>query len=271
MFTHYLITRFNIKVSGAGPEVLNSAGANEEWFQTRMMLFKSFCAPSVLGQISKNFKWLIYFDPSTSLEEIAYMLHSRVPVEFILTKDYHSMVQDIIHRIREAPTPYVITSRMDNDDAISSIFIQSIQQAFIPVDKTIINANSGYVYDSAHRLLTRWNKRYKNQFLSIIEDKNADRLYTVYGFPHWKPPAEVSIINIQGPPYWIYWRHSDNFSDQQRTGIPMFTKNRLNTYPQAVQRIPISWKSTIAYAIQWLPKVIGRRLKNIFRSGERKD
>lgn len=268
MFTHYLITRFNIKVTGSGPEVLDSTGTDDAWFQERMRLFKLYCAPSVLAQSNNNFKWLIYFDPATPLEELGYVLEGRVPVEFIYTQDYPSMVLDIIDRIRAAPTPYVVTSRIDNDDAISSIFIQSVQDAFVPEDKTIINPNSGYIYESNNQLLTRWNKRFKNQFLSIIEHKDSGQVYSVYGFPHWKPPMEASIINIQGPPYWIYWRHSHNFSDQKRTGIPIFIKTKLRAYPTAVQSIPISWKFTLKYALHWFPKVVKRRLKNVFASKE---
>jgi len=268
MFTHYLVTRFNIKVSGTGPEVLDSSIADHDWFQARMKLFKLFCAPSVLKQTCTTFKWLIYFNPATSLEEIAYLKDDRIPVEFIFTEDFNSMVQDIAAKIKEAPTTYVICSRIDSDDAISSIYIEAIQNAFVPIDKTIINLNSGYIYESNNRLLTRWNQRFNNQFISLIEDKNSARIYTIYGFPHWKPPLEAHMVNIQGPPYWIYWRHSDNFSDQKRTGIPIFIKNGLSAYPLAVRKIPISWKTTVAYACHWFPRMFRRRLKLLFKSSE---
>jgi hypothetical protein len=269
VFTHYLITRFNIRVSGKGPEVLDSVGTNQEWFEERMRLFKLYCAPSVMEQTNTNFKWLIYFYPATPIDEIRYLLNGRVPVEFIFTEDFHSMLKDIEDKIRNASSHYVMTSRIDNDDAISGIFIQSIQNVYRPVDKTIINPNSGYIYEASNQLLTRWNKRYRNQFLSIIEHKHADILYTVYGFPHYKPPPEARIINIEGPPYWIYWRHSHNFSDQRRTGIPIFFKNKLKVYPIAVRTIPISWKNTASYAFLWFPEVLKRRLKNLFRVGSK--
>lgn len=270
MFTHYLITRFNIKVTGTGPEVLDSSVADEDWFQARMKLFKLFCAPSVLEQTSTNFKWLIYFDPSTSLEELAYLQQGPVQVEFIFTADFSTMVMDIVGKIKDAPTRYVMCSRIDSDDAISSIFIEAVQKAFVPIDKTIINPNSGYIYESNNRLLTRWNQRVRNQFISIIEDTKSENIYSVYGFPHYKPPIESHIVNIQGPPYWIYWRHSDNFSNQRRTGIPIFIKNGLKTYPLAVRKIPISWETTFAYTCHWFPEMFWRRLKLLFKIGKRK-
>jgi hypothetical protein len=264
VFTHYLITRFNIRVSGFGPETMDSSAMDEGWLRERVKLFNTICVPSVIGQRNTNFEWLIYMDPSTSLDEFAHLTESTFPVHFIFATDYEDMIKDIRLRIVAAPSSFVITTRLDNDDVISSVFIETIQQSFQPRDKLIINLNAGYDYHSNIHLLTKWNRRYRNNFMSLVEDKNADRLYTVYGFPHWKPPAEAEIVNIEGQPYWIYWRHGMNFSDQEKRGIPVFSKPDPKLFSYTVSSISISWKNTLHYFAVWFPKMLKRRLSKIF-------
>lgn len=233
-----------------------------------MQLFEMHCAPSVLRQTQTNFTWLIYIDPTTDMERFTFLKDSPVSIELISAEDFPAMKQDIIYRIRAASTPYVITSRMDNDDVISSLYIQTIQDAFQPKDKRIINLNSGYDYHSQIQLLTKWNKRFRNGFMSLTEATNAVTLYSVYGFPHWKPPVEATIHNCEGPAYWIYWRHGVNYSDQEKKGIPIFIKPDMSAFPPAVQSISISIKNTTRYFLEWLPGVIVRRIRRMTRSSE---
>lgn len=268
MYTHFLITRFNIKVSGLGPEGLDSSLVDEHWFEQRMKLFEMNCAPSVLRQTQINFTWLIYVDPSTDLGRFTMLKDSPVTIELVFADDFPAMKKDIISRIRAASSPYVITSRMDNDDVISDMYIQTIQDAFQPKDKLIINLNSGFDYHSQLHLLTKWNKRFRNGFMSLIEASNAATIYSVYGFPHWKPPVEATVHNCEGPPYWIYWRHGINYSDQEKKGIPVFFKPDMAAFPPAVQAISISFKNATRYFLEWLPSMIKRRLRRITRPGE---
>jgi hypothetical protein len=221
----------------------------------------------VLGQKNKNFTWLIYVDPATDIKRFSILSDSPIAVELVLAEDYPAMMKDLVSRIRAASTPYVITSRMDNDDAISSIYIETIQEAFQAKDKLIINLNSGFDYHSQLHLLTRWNKRFRNGFMSLIEERSSARLFSVYGFPHWKPPAEATIHNCEGSAYWIYWRHGVNYSDQEKKGIPLYVKPDMSSFPPAVQAIPISFKNTTRYFLEWLPRVILRRIRKMISPG----
>lgn len=268
LYNHFLITRFNIKVSGLGPEGLDSLSVDEHWFEKRMKLFEMHCSPSVLAQTNVNFTWLIYVDPATNLSRFTFLKDSPIAFELIFVVDFPAMKEDIISRIRAASSPYVITSRMDNDDVISSMYIETIHDAFQPKDKLIINLNSGFDYHSRLQMLTKWNKRFRNGFMSLIEASNASTIYSVYGFPHWRPPAEATIHNCEGPPYWIYWRHEVNYSEQEMKGIPVFFKPDMAAFPPAVQAIPISLKNTTRYFLQWLPGMMKRRLRRLIRPGE---
>src|SRR5688500_283747 len=266
MFTHYLITRFNIRVSDRGPEHMHSPEMDLKWLTERLHLFLQYCVPSVLEQVNKNFTWLIYLDrhtPVSILKQINFLNESEVSTEIIFIDDYDNLVQDLVRKIKQANSPYVITSRLDNDDSISRSFINDIQRAFRPLNGMIINFPKGYEYNIQQRVFTKWNRRFKNQFMSLIESCDADDVQSVYGFPHWKVPPTSSIVNIEQKPNWIYLGHHLNYSNLPITGIPLFVKpGELKLFPQAIRQAPISISNTLKYTLTWLPRVMKRRWKN---------
>jgi|SRR5687768_15659138 len=263
MFIHYLITRFNIKVSQRGPETMDSPDMNLEWLSERMHLFKKYCAPSVLEQVNTKFTWLIYLNPDTPItimQQLEFLIKCNIKTELVFANDYEQMIKDIVGKIKNAPSPYVITSRLDNDDIISRFFIRDVQKSFKPHHSTIINFNSGFEYSTLDRVLKKWNTRHHNQFISIIEEKEAPEIHSIYGFPHWGLPRNSEIINISGQVYWIYLRHDLNYSGSAITGIPYFLKLKaLDMFPLSMRRMPISFINTFQYATKWLPAMLKRR------------
>lgn len=264
MFTHYLITRFNIKVSNFGPERMDSPPMTEDWLNDRLKLFLTYTVPSALAQTTTNFRWLIYFDPDTPrsiLGKVQFLLNGPVPVEIVFVNDYQAMLDDLVTRARNMPTSYIMTSRMDNDDMISCHFIQKVQEAFVPQHDTIINLNAGFEYSMEDQVLKKWNTRFKNQFITLIEKTDNTNLQSVYGFPHWRLPAGAHVINIPGKPYWIYLRHELNYSEGKITGIPVFVKPAsLDDFPVSVSKLHLSSTHTFHYALRWFPKMLKRRL-----------
>ncbi|MEP6646764.1 MAG: glycosyltransferase [Saprospiraceae bacterium] len=269
MFSHLLITRFNIKVSGFGPERMTSQ-SSAEWLQERLRIFNMYCVPSVISQSNTDFTWLIYFDSDTPIKiinEVSTLKNKISHLKIILVDHFDAFVEDIIRKIRTSPEPYVISSRLDNDDLISSEYINSVQNAFIPVHNTIINFNAGYELSLPDHVLRKWNNSFKNQFTSIIEDKSEPDILTIYGFPHWRPPALSQTINIKTRPMWIYLIHGKNYSEQPGKGIPIFYKSNLTLFPVCIRRYDLSIFNTVRYSVKWLPTIIMRRLKNTFYSG----
>src|SRR5258706_13422224 len=121
MFIHFLITRFNIKISGAGPERMTSESINEQWLKDRLFFFKSYCAPSVFSQTNKNFIWLLYFDsltPEYIREELVFLKINSPGIKIVFVTDYNAMIDDIRLKIKDTITPYVISSRLDNDESL---------------------------------------------------------------------------------------------------------------------------------------------------------
>ena len=61
-FSHFIITRFNIKNQGWEYDKNCKEVNNDEWLRHRIEIFEKYCLPSILNQTEKNFLWLVYFD-----------------------------------------------------------------------------------------------------------------------------------------------------------------------------------------------------------------
>src|SRR5687768_16185102 len=156
-FTHYLVTRFNIRIDGLGPENFRPSARTESWVSDRMPLFESFCAPSVAGQMNKDFHWLIYCDPTTDeifLNRISVAIQNVSSYEIVFVSDFKEMLSHLRNKISEADTPHVITSRLDNADGIGINYIHDVQAHFTPEGNVVLNLLGGINYNASQGILT---------------------------------------------------------------------------------------------------------------------
>ena len=128
-FKHFIVTRFNVNVSYADPRIR----LDPEWLHHRFALFDRFCYPSVRGQSSHNFTWLVLFDSDTpdifkqKVQEYSqwdnftpvYMAASNVPIG--------SITRDVITNYISEGVRRIVTTRLDNDDALHRNFVQTLQ------------------------------------------------------------------------------------------------------------------------------------------------
>jgi hypothetical protein len=218
-----------------------------------------------MEQSNTNFTWILYFDPATPapiLKKVAFLLNAPVKTELRFADNYDSMLADLRKTLHDAPSQYVITSRLDNDDLISRHFISDVQKSFKPHHATFINFNAGYEYSLHDCVLKKWNVRPHNQFISIVEEAKAMDLQSIYGFPHWKIPENAEVIDISGEPHWIYLRHGLNYSGSAITGIPCFFRPKyLALFPGEMRNARLSFAGTLHYSLRWLPKMVKRKMK----------
>ncbi len=244
---------------------MSSANLNEAIIGQRMSLFSEYCVPSVLHQTTKEFTWLLYFDKATSPKILhqASRLTQGISAEIILVRSFEEFLTNIREHIMQAPTLFCITSRLDNDDLISSDFIQAVKQQFIPAHRTLINFTHGFEIDLHQHLIKKWTTRSRNQFTSLIENKERTPLTGIYGFAHGAIPGDIEIINIGESPRWAYTRHSFNFSPQKNNIRPVFTSKALSGFP-SMHGFTISWWNTLNYVFRWMNETKRNRIKNLF-------
>ncbi|MEC4887300.1 MAG: glycosyltransferase, partial [Scytonema sp. PMC 1070.18] len=147
LFEHLIITRFNVTVDFSKPRV----GIDSEWLTHRFRLFENFCYPSIHAQSNQNFKWLIYFDQETpeyfknKIKEYAEW-SNFIPI-YIKNRFTNEINRENVLNYLNG-VEYLITTRLDNDDAVSKDFIQEIQNKFQKQEFEFMNFTNGYVWSN---------------------------------------------------------------------------------------------------------------------------
>lgn len=211
MFKHLLITRFNLRNPKWDFTKNNESLLNEEWMQSRMQLFQNFCFPSVCAQSSSEFEWLIYFDSTTSdffKNEITELVKDKSNIKVFFIDGMNAFYPSIQEYIKTITTPFLITSRIDNDDCIHRDFIKTVQENFKQQDFQAIDIIKGYSLQVEPEIILGKKEHIFNPFISLIE-KN-DHPKTVWFSDHnmWK--KENRITQITDKRLWLSIIHQKN-------------------------------------------------------------
>lgn len=215
-FTHFLITRFNLRVKSWLPD----ENACKPWMTNRIQIFNSFTLPSVSAQTCKNFKWLLLFDPSTketNPDFLDRMTQYDFCIPVFLDLEKTSLTEGIKKAINKHLLPgtnHVITTRIDNDDAIHEDFIKNIQKNFTPEQNYIVNFTDGYGYSDNRLSIAQRNK--VNPFATFCEEYNKGKYKTVYctGHPALKNVAPVR--HVYGKRMYLVNFHENNVLNQHK-------------------------------------------------------
>jgi hypothetical protein len=207
---HVLLTRFNLP--SLGPEGV--IRATKDWLERRTALFESYCLASVRAQTCQNFAWLIYFDPE-SPEWLMSRIESHaregiyIPV-FRTSLDPVEIISDIM-AAGCRNTSRLMTTRLDNDDALAVNFIERLQEVEPQAEGTAIYIANGLI-KSGSRLYLRTDKR--NAFCSVLEDwASASTCWS-----NWHNLLEKNMrpLVLYGEPGWLQVIHGANVSNRVR-------------------------------------------------------
>src|SRR5690242_1987923 len=125
-FVHVLLTRFNVSFLGRPLP-------DRAWLAHRFELFEHFCFPSVVAQSCQDFKWLLFFDPHLDEDSRARIETYRRFKNFEPVYIDEAVNAPILSRSVESRLhgfDYLITSRLDNDDALATRYVETIQSCF---------------------------------------------------------------------------------------------------------------------------------------------
>ena len=208
-FTHLLLTGFNMRISGC-------PGLDPAWLSHRFELFDRFCYPSVRAQSNQNFKWLVFCDVDTP-REFKDRLEAHAEWKGFLpyyTRTLEAYREPVLENIDGSAT-HLITTNLDNDDAVAETFIENVQQQFDGQEFQLVNFPTGL------RLRLRRPKLYAHQvqanpFLSLIE--RNDDVTTIRGCgPHNLLESKYDDIrDVESEPLWLQVVHGRNIA---ATGI----------------------------------------------------
>lgn len=259
MYKHFVITRFNLKVGGHFNNDKNGIATHTKiWLDRRFYLFETFCLPSIENQTNLNFLWIVLFDVNTPLKfknriiELEKRFSNFKPLFLNHNEIITKALNEEIKKHTYSDTKYVITTRIDNDDAFHCRMIDEIQKRFHKQDDVFLNFEYGLQYDIVNNLLVKFNYK-KNHFLTRIE-KIEDHLsiLSVLSVDHTQVDKVSKVDNILiSKPMWIEIVHSSNVSNSTRLNYPVFNKN---TFKQFGFDGVLNLKNSIEHRIKYLKK-----------------
>ncbi len=268
-FTHYLITRFNVPVKNWDRDKAGQRVLDDEWMKERLSLFTSYCTPTIANQSVKDFTWLIYCDTKTSPDFLAIIQQAidGIPGAIIRKAENFEMVLiDFRKILSDDPSPYVITSRLDNDDGLGPNFIREVQASFIPMDRLIINFSKGVLYDFQKHILNEVRSSPYNPYGSLIEENQAGRMYlSIFGYPHGQPPEGSSVINLSSRFAWLKIIHQRNMVSRTN-GWPLHRKFIIRHFNLQESALSQSWVATAIFVVIRSLSKMKRKLVSFSRS-----
>jgi hypothetical protein len=209
---HLLLTRFNTAVSFAPA----AKRLDPDWLTGRLGLFERYCFPSVASQRNAEFKWLVFFDaasPKWFREKIAAFGPLVTPI-YIDGPATDQVIAKMVIQTGFVSSPYLITTRLDNDDAISTDHLASVQRAFHKQDREFITFPLGLQSFHGHLYGVYWPS---NPFLSLIE-KVGDNAppTTVLCVAHDRLGAKNKSRRVLTSSKWLQVLHGSNVANVLR-------------------------------------------------------
>jgi hypothetical protein len=207
---HVLLTRFNLPSVG----VESIIRAREGWLRDRVELFERYCLPSVRGQTNQQFNWLVYLDPESPVwlkDRIA-----RLSADGIFTPLYRASVSrkelaSDVHSVSGAHRSQLLTTNLDNDDALANDFVERLQGADPPDEATAIYLVDGLI-KRGNRVFRRTDRR--NAFCSVRE--TWDGPVTCWADWHNLLGERMAVLEVEGEPAWLQVIHDFNVSNRVR-------------------------------------------------------
>lgn len=212
-FEHVLMTRFNLATPGYESELRNQEG----WLEERFALFEKICLPSVASQTKTDFSWIIYFDVDTPSPFKARVeeLKKQFPFHAYYTHLFPSSGWSrSIHEVLEPESDLVLTTRLDNDDALTSDHIERLHHA-VEENKFMLggyNFRTGYII--SNRKLYRLTHP-RNAFFSWLAP-TAEEIKTAPAIQHMELFQHGPVFQIEGDGAWVQIVHGSNVSNKTR-------------------------------------------------------
>lgn len=210
MFKHFIFCRYNVGLYTDNPYKIENT---DKWMEERLPKYKRLLE-SLKEQTVKNFVFVLFIDENTPdkyLNQLIDLTIQPFPVSIVKHSggDLLNVGKDYLARY-EMKEKWVITSRVDNDDAYLPLFVESIQAAFS--EKEQLLDVRGYQIDekTGTKYATGRNKC-NSPFISIIEEKEGAK--TVFNGFHADMFLSYSSRMASEKPMYIQYIHDSNVSN----------------------------------------------------------
>jgi hypothetical protein len=218
------MTRFNMATPGREAAIRT----RPEWLADRFALFERYCLPSVGAQAGmragQDFAWVIYFDkdtPQPFKDRIA-ALSREVAFHAYYTglfaaSGWPASLDEVLGGL----PPWLLTSRLDNDDALATDYMARTYAAAAAElaagragPRTGIVITAGFIRAGARAYAIRHPS---NAFTSWLEHTEGGRIpRTNLGIAHIEAASHGPLVQVPGPGGWLQVVHGANVSNKVR-------------------------------------------------------
>ena len=230
----YILTRFNLTLWQTDKNSSNTQTA--EWLEQRFRLFEQFTLPSVLNQTDKNFKWIVLFSSETPIKYKSRIdeIRSRCPQFRAIgvapgqSAIFGQIFKEVIENdLGDKAEGIVSTTYLDNDDALSVHYMETIQNLIstnynkIIAQTTIINFRFGCQYFTEHKVASKASYK-RNHFITLAEPLGSNSIKTVFGYgSHYYIGKHNGIrqIAVEKIDMWLEVIHDKNVINDVRMSI----------------------------------------------------
>lgn len=207
-YAHFVLTVFNVKYDPPSEERLQEA-----WLKHRFKLFSQFTYPSLRAQTCQNFKWIVLFDENTP-KAFAKRIESYAEWKNFIPvyQDKYAIPTEAILNNLSGNPKYLITSRIDNDDAFSKDYVRMTQDIFANQGFLFLNYSKGYVLGKSGIYL---DEQLSNPFVSLIEKIEGFKT-VIFPESHTKISNYGPVKQISARPAWLQVVHERNLINKIR-------------------------------------------------------
>jgi hypothetical protein len=206
LFDHVLLTRFSAVLRPGAPP------ADPAWLRYRLGFFYDACYASVSRQRDADFDWLVLLDDRcpddvrADVEDLAQgvftPLWSREPFR------RGSFAEAVASR---TDAPWLITTRIDSDDAMAVDLMASVQAQFARQERLFVSFTRGVQVDRSGAVYR--SDMLSGPFLSLIERRTAAPPATVYVAKHARARTAGPVREVRAPVMWAQVVHDTNLSN----------------------------------------------------------
>lgn len=215
-FEHIVLTRFNTQVSYAQ----DSPRLSDPWLKSRLIPFEKYCLPSMQAQSTKVFTWVVLVD-ADSPDWFKSRLESYAPLVKVVYISGTLRTEDLSPILRAAgllKKSWVLTTRLDSDDALATGHLKLAQNTFAKQTRTFIEFPLGYQLADGSLSLTVWRS---SGFLTLIEKVSEQgTIDTAMCRPHNTVLHNEHVHTIWGKPQWMQSIHATNNESGLKVGVP---------------------------------------------------
>lgn len=244
-----VITRYFVKMFAPSTAKELSSAEIQTWFTTRERLFCRYTLPSLVQQTIQSKTWLIFVEKGYAALLPAALTDSSIPFVEVVEVDsaaenFEDFAAGISRRIDEwlgnlrssgVADPMVSVCRIDNDDAFSKDFLETVNRIGLShrrkgMDGALVTLPHGLQYHERRGLRSYLFNN--NHFLSSFHfrERREGRHVHAISFNHsnlflQRTPLLITNTDL---PMWVEVVHDSNVSNRYRADLPLAESDLLD-------------------------------------------